>query len=81
MYTLIILKHMLEIIMTHLIWFRNDLRIHDNAALYYACLNVNVNVIGVFIATCKQWEKHHISPKQIRFIYMNLIELKKNFLI
>ena len=31
-----------------LFWFRRDLRLHDNAALYYA-LRENKNVLPVFI--------------------------------
>ena len=36
----------------HLIWFRNDLRVHDNQALVAACKNAAVDggsVAGVFI--------------------------------
>ncbi|HMI76920.1 MAG TPA: deoxyribodipyrimidine photo-lyase [Buchnera sp. (in: enterobacteria)] len=62
---------------THLVWFRNDLRVHDNTALYNACLDEQVNVLSIFIATPKQWKKHCMSFKQSAFIYENLLMLKK----
>ncbi|AFA41415.1 FAD-binding deoxyribodipyrimidine photolyase [Wigglesworthia glossinidia endosymbiont of Glossina morsitans morsitans (Yale colony)] len=64
----------------YLVWFRNDLRIHDNPALHYACTNPEALVSGVFVATPKQWEKHFVANCQINFIYKNLLELKKNLL-
>ncbi|UDG79252.1 Deoxyribodipyrimidine photo-lyase [Candidatus Ecksteinia adelgidicola] len=62
---------------THLVWFRNDLRINDNTALYTACLTPNIYVLAVFIATPKQWLKHSMAPCQAKFIYDNLIKLQK----
>jgi deoxyribodipyrimidine photo-lyase len=49
----------------HLIWFRNDLRVHDNQALVAACKNAAVDggsVAGVFIVAKGQWQQHHLSP-------------------
>ncbi|CAL4322175.1 Deoxyribodipyrimidine photo-lyase [Buchnera aphidicola (Eriosoma grossulariae)] len=60
----------------HLIWFRNDLRITDNSALYFACKNQFNKVSALFIATPKQWLKHYDSPKKIVFMYEHLILLQ-----
>ncbi|QFQ32129.1 deoxyribodipyrimidine photo-lyase [Buchnera aphidicola] len=64
----------------NLIWFRNDLRIHDNTALYHACLSETNKVIGLFIFTSKQWSQHYVSTKKISFLYQNLKSLKDELL-
>lgn len=45
---------------THLVWFRNDLRTHDNAALTQACqlAGAGERVQGVFLWTPGQWQRH-----------------------
>lgn len=63
---------------THLVWFRNDLRIKDNLALYHACANSDANVIAVFISTPEQWHEHNMSPRQAWFIEQHLVDLQKN---
>ncbi|SMG42914.1 deoxyribodipyrimidine photo-lyase [Cedecea sp. NFIX57] len=57
---------------THLVWFRNDLRIHDNYALHAACRNPDAKVIGVFVVTPEQWRQHVMAPKQAEFIFEHL---------
>lgn len=61
---------------THLVWFRNDLRVTDNRALSAACEDVNASVIAVFIATPEQWRKHDMAPRQATFIYQHLLALQ-----
>lgn len=65
---------------THLMWFRNDLRINDNTALYTACRNKDANVLSIFIATPHQWERHLMSFKKSEYIYKNLLILQKNII-
>lgn len=60
------------IINTHLVWLRNDLRIHDNTALYAACQDKYARVLAIFIATPCQWRTHNMSPYQAWFIRNNL---------
>lgn len=45
---------------THLVWFRNDLRTHDNAALRHACdlAKTGERVHAVFLWTPDQWQQH-----------------------
>ncbi|MGC6386133.1 deoxyribodipyrimidine photo-lyase [Ewingella sp. S1.OA.A_B6] len=57
---------------THLVWFRNDLRITDNLALHAACEDPQARVIAVFVATPKQWKNHVMAPRQAAFIYQHL---------
>ncbi|WP_392559876.1 deoxyribodipyrimidine photo-lyase [Orbus mooreae] len=63
---------------THLVWFRNDLRVIDNAALYHACQDPDAQVIAVYIATPTQWQQHAMSARQGWFIYQHLMQLQKS---
>ncbi len=53
--------------MTHLVWFRNDLRVADNAALTAACKQQEP-VQACFIVTPGQWQKHDWSPARVRLV-------------
>ena len=57
---------------THIVWFRHDLRMTDNRALYAACQDPQAKVITVYIATPDQWQVHDMAPRQAAFIYQNL---------
>ncbi|EXU73544.1 deoxyribodipyrimidine photo-lyase [Erwinia mallotivora] len=63
---------------THLVWLRNDLRIHDNSALHAACQDSKARVLALFIATPGQWQSHHMAPKQAAFIYKSLLEVQQS---
>ena len=47
-------------------WFRNDLRVEDNPALYNACLT-SKSVIGIFIVTQSQWKEHDDAKVKLIF--------------
>ncbi|QOL27262.1 deoxyribodipyrimidine photo-lyase [Thalassotalea sp. LPB0316] len=57
-----------------LLWFRNDLRIHDNPALEYALAHGVKHAI--FIATPQQWHKHHMAPIKVDLILRHVALLK-----
>jgi len=59
-------------------WFRNDLRLIDNEALYTACKNTKDTVLGIFISIPKQWKKNNMSHKKAQFIYEHIFSLSKN---
>lgn len=61
---------------THLVWFRNDLRVTDNLALHAACQDPQASVIAVFIATPVQWAAHGMAPRQAAFLRQNLQHLQ-----
>ena len=42
--------------MKNLVWFRNDLRVHDNPALSSACSADN-EVVAVYIVSEPQWKE------------------------
>ncbi|GAA0788586.1 MULTISPECIES: deoxyribodipyrimidine photo-lyase [Pseudomonadati] len=53
------------------VWFRQDLRIHDHPALTQACdyaLEHNANVTAIYFVTPKQWTQHDVAAIQIDFI-------------
>lgn len=62
---------------THLVWFRTDLRLHDNLALAAACRHRQANVLALFIATPQQWQQHHMAPRQAAFLQTHLNALQR----
>lgn len=61
--------------MRSLIWFRSDLRIHDNEALYKA--TQNGQTIALFIVCHNEWEKHHDARLKLAFMWRNLQALSQ----
>ena len=61
--------------MKSVVWFRRDLRIADNSALYHACRNSNDGVIGLYVITPAQWKEHDDANCKIRFWINNVREL------
>ncbi|HDY85055.1 hypothetical protein LCGC14_0618370 [marine sediment metagenome] len=60
-----------------LVWFRNDLRVSDNPALYHACQQQNP-VSAIYIATPEQWRDHDDADVKIDFWHRNLACLKNS---
>ncbi|ALR76003.1 deoxyribodipyrimidine photo-lyase [[Enterobacter] lignolyticus] len=63
---------------THLVWFRTDLRLHDNLALAAACRDSYAKVLALFIATPGQWRQHRMAPRQAAYIQAQLNDLQRN---
>ena len=61
---------------THLVWFRADLRVHDNIALAAACRSDDASVLALFIATPEQWQQHDMAPRQAAYLKSHLNELQ-----
>lgn len=61
---------------THLVWFRADLRVHDNIALAAACRSQDARVLALFIATPGQWQQHDMAPRQAAYLNAHLNELQ-----
>ena len=65
----------------YLMWFRRDLRIHDNTALAALCERANDNnalVSAVFFMTPEQWRAHDMSLTQLDHIARTLPILAKS---
>ncbi len=58
-----------------LIWFRQDLRIHDHAALWHA--TQAGPCIAMVILSPEQWQLHHDAPIKIEFYLRQLQALKQ----
>ncbi|WP_413285786.1 deoxyribodipyrimidine photo-lyase [Vibrio sp. MA40-2] len=56
--------------MTALVWFRRDLRVHDNPALQEA-IQLGATK-ALYISTPKQWKKHNVAPIQVDLIRRHL---------
>ena len=68
--------------MNNLIWFRNDLRVQDNNALFQACKNSG-KVIGVYFLDPRQFETNKYGFKKTekfraKFLLETLRDLKNN---
>lgn len=61
---------------THLVWFRADLRLHDNLALAAACRDPQAQVLALYIATPQQWAVHAMAPRQAAYIAAQLNALR-----
>ena len=65
----------------YLMWFRRDLRIHDNTALAALCERAkadNAQVSAVFFLTPEQWQAHDMSLTQLDHIAYTLPILAKD---
>ncbi|KAF8979828.1 hypothetical protein BGZ46_004982, partial [Entomortierella lignicola] len=66
-----------------LMWFRTDLRLKDNKALYEASMRSKVGganrcVIAIFIISEEEWAEHDEAPIKIDFWMRNLMTLKQS---
>lgn len=61
---------------THLVWFRRDLRLHDNLALAAACRDRSAQVLALYISTPGQWKAHDMAPRQAAFVNAQLNALQ-----
>ena len=58
-----------------LVWFRSDLRVLDNPALYHASQQCS-QIIGVYLLFPQQWKLQHDSNNKLYFWMQNLKVLK-----
>jgi deoxyribodipyrimidine photo-lyase len=63
-----------------LVWFRNDLRVDDNPALYQACSDAGngrnqTGVVAFVVVSSGQWHRHDDAPSKIAFWLSNLKKL------
>lgn len=60
----------------NLMWFRRDLRVHDNPALY-AAMQADAT-IAVYLLTPQQWAVHDVAPVQQDLVLRQLNSLAKD---
>ncbi len=61
--------------MNNLVWFRSDLRVYDNPALFHAM--ANGATIAVYCLANEQWDQHGLSLIKRRLIIDHVIELEQ----
>lgn len=61
--------------MRALVWFRNDLRVHDQTALHEACRRATDGVVGLFVVSPDEWKGHDYAPARVELILRTLREL------
>lgn len=61
--------------MPSMMWFRADLRVHDNPALVEAC-RASDGVIAVFLLAGTQWKEHDWGDVRVTFLHQTLGKLK-----
>ena len=61
--------------MKSLVWFRRDLRVADNKALFHAAREATEGVIGIYVITPQQWLQHDDAACKVKFWLDNLREL------
>ncbi len=63
--------------MTNLVWFRNDLRLADNPALFDACADGSADVIAVYLIAIDQHRAHGEGDRRLGFLRQNLQALEQ----
>jgi len=58
-----------------IVWFRNDLRIHDNPALYRAAED-RQGILAVYFLCHEMLKNHGTAPARVDFIRRHLLQLK-----
>jgi deoxyribodipyrimidine photo-lyase len=64
--------------MRGIVWFREDLRLKDNTALFHAIQKCTSGVLGVYIIDPAFWMNHHMANCRIEFLLRGLQILKEN---
>ena len=64
--------------MKGLVWFREDLRVQDNTALYHAAKQCTDGIIGIYIIDTSFWKKHHMAACRVQFLLAGLLVLSQN---
>ena len=64
--------------MKNLVWFRRDLRVQDNRALFEAARTAKDGLIAVYALTPQQWKQHDDAACKVRFWLANVGSLSKS---
>ncbi len=64
--------------MKNLVWFRRDLRVEDNSALFEAAQSSTEGVIAVYALTPKQWQQHDDAACKVQFWLANVQSLSQS---
>lgn len=59
-------------------WFREDLRLHDNTALYHASHAAKDGLIAVYVLDFAAWQQHDVAECRMDFLWRNVQALQKD---
>ncbi len=63
--------------MRSIVWFREDLRVQDNPALFEATEASIDGVVGLYIIDESMWQKNNVASCRVEFILRGLAQLSK----
>jgi deoxyribodipyrimidine photo-lyase len=66
------------VLVSTLVWFRNDLRVADHPALHDACTAEEGPVIGVYLVSVRQHEVHGEGERRLSFVRESLTHLRES---
>jgi deoxyribodipyrimidine photo-lyase len=58
--------------MRAIVWFREDLRVNDNPALWHAAQKSKGNVVAIFLLDIAMWQKHEMAACRVEFLLRGL---------
>lgn len=64
--------------MTRLMWFRTDLRVHDNPALCHSRRDDTDATVAIYFVTETQWQQHGLGPRRTNLMKQAVCELHRN---
>ncbi len=64
--------------MRAIVWFKKDLRVANNPALYHAAQLCKDGLVAVYLLDYEMWKQHRTASCQIEFIFRGLEELKSS---
>jgi deoxyribodipyrimidine photo-lyase len=64
--------------MRALVWFREDLRIADNSALYFASQKAKQGIAAIYLITPSFWQRHDMAVLRQEFIFNAVNDLSQN---
>jgi deoxyribodipyrimidine photo-lyase len=69
--------HRVEYKMRSIVWFREDLRIQDNPAVFEAAEASIDGIVGLYIIDEMMWQKNHMAACRIEFILRGIAKLSE----
>ncbi|MEC7547430.1 MAG: deoxyribodipyrimidine photo-lyase [Pseudomonadota bacterium] len=64
--------------MTRLMWFRTDLRVHDNPALRHSRRDDDAATMAIYFVTEPQWEQHDLGSRRTNLMKQAACELHRS---
>ncbi len=63
--------------MRSIVWFRKDLRVHDNKAIFEAAEASYDGIVGLYIIDADLWTKNHVAASHVDFVLRGVAQLSE----